>query len=54
MANTALLCSSSTVTNDGFITKATPIGYIDSKCNISKVISSRSCLIGYSGFISRE
>ena len=36
-----------------FITKAMPIGYIDNKYHISK-LKSRTCLIGYSGFISRE
>ena len=37
-----------------FITKATPIGYIDSQCHYRQIESSRTCLIGYSGFISRE
>ena len=37
-----------------FVTKAMPIGYIDSKCHISKVKGSRTCLIDYSDFISRE
>ena len=31
-----------------FITKATPIGYIDSKCYTSKLKNNRTCLIGYS------
>ena len=30
------------------------MGYIDSKCHMSKLKSSRTCLIGYSGFISSE
>ena len=37
-----------------FITKATPISYFDSKYHIKKLKSSRTCLIGYSGFISFE
>ena len=37
-----------------FVTETMPIGYIDSKCHISKLKSSRICLIGYSGFISHE
>ena len=37
-----------------FIAKATPIGYINSKCHIKRLKSSRTCLIGYSGFISRH
>ena len=37
-----------------FVTKAMSIGYIDSKYHIKKLKSSRTCLIGYSGFISRE
>ena len=28
--------------------------YIDSKCHIKKLKSSRTCLVGYSGFFSRE
>ena len=48
MVNTALSCSSSTVTQ--FITKATAISYIDSKSHIKKLRR----LIDYSGFISRE
>ena len=44
MANTASPCSSSTVTHD----------VIDSKCHIKKLKSSRTCLIGYSGFISHS
>ena len=35
-----------------FVTKATPISYIDSKCHISKLKTSGICLIGYSGFIA--
>ena len=52
MANTALPCSSLALTQMRFITKATPISYIDSKCHIKKLKSSRTCLIGYSDFIS--
>ena len=37
-----------------FITKATSTCYIDSKCHINKLKSSKICLIGYSNFISRE
>ena len=37
-----------------FVTKATAITNIDSKCHIKKLKSSRTCLIGYSGFISHE
>ena len=33
-----------------FVSKATPIGYIDSKCHIKR-LSSKTCLIDYSGFI---
>ena len=51
MANTALSFSSSTITHDAF---APPISNIDSKCHTKKLKSSRTCLIGYSGFISRE
>ena len=35
-----------------FITKATPIGYIDIKCHIIKLKSSETCLIGYLGLIT--
>ena len=35
-----------------FVTKTTPIGYIDSKCHIKNLKSSKTCLIGYSGLIS--
>ena len=52
MANTALLCSTYLMIR--FVTKATPINHIDSKCHIKKLKSSRTCLIGYSGFISHE
>ena len=31
-----------------------PISYIDGKCHIKKLKSSRTCLIDYSGFILRE
>ena len=34
------------------VTKATPNGYIDSKCHINRLKSSINCLIGYSDFIS--
>ena len=37
-----------------FVTKDILISYINSKCHIMKLKSSRTCLIGYSGFISRE
>ena len=37
-----------------FVTKAPPINSIDGKCRTKKLKSSRTCLIGYSGFISRE
>ena len=37
-----------------FVTKAPPINSIDSKCHTKKLKSSRTCLIGYSGFISLE
>ena len=37
-----------------FVTRATPIGYINSKCHIKKLKSSRICLIGYLGFILLE
>ena len=37
-----------------FVTKAPPINSIDSKCRTNKLKSSRTYLIGYSGFISRE
>ena len=37
-----------------FITKATTINNINSKCYIKKLKSSRTCLIGYSCFILRE
>ena len=37
-----------------FVTKATPISNTDSKCHIKKLKRSRTCLIGYSGFISCE
>ena len=37
-----------------FVTKATPIGYIDSKFDIKKQKISKTCLIGYLAFISRE
>ena len=37
-----------------FITKAPPIININSKCHIKKLKSSRTCLIGYLDFISRE
>ena len=37
-----------------FVTKTMPIDNIDSKCHIKKLKSSRTCLIGYSGFISHE
>ena len=36
------------------VTKAPPINSIDSKCRTKKLKSSRTCLIGYSGFISHE
>ena len=36
------------------VTKAPSINNIDSKCLIRKLKSSRTCLIGYLGFISRE
>ena len=35
-----------------FVNKATPISYIDSKCCVKKLNSSRNCFIGYLGFIS--
>ena len=37
-----------------FVTKAPPISNIDDKCHIKKLKSSKTCLIGYSGFFSRE
>ena len=37
-----------------FITKALPINSIDSKCRTEKLKDSRTCLIGYSDFISHE
>ena len=37
-----------------FITKATPINNIDSRCRIRKPESSIAYITGYSGFISRE
>ena len=37
-----------------FVTKAMPISYFDSTRHISKLKSSRTCLIGYSGFMSCE
>ena len=37
-----------------FITKATPIGYIDIKCHIRKLKGSGNCLIGNSGLITRD
>ena len=37
-----------------FVTKAMPISNITSKCSKKILKSSRTCLIGYSGFISRE
>ena len=43
--------SSSTVINDVL---RYSISYIDSKCHIRKLKSTRTCLIGYSDFISRE
>ena len=33
---------------------APPINSIDSKCRTEKLKGSRTCLIGYSDFISRE
>ena len=42
------------VTRTCFVTKAMPISYIDSKCHIKKMKRSRTCLIGYSDFISHE
>ena len=54
MANTILLSSSLTVTKMHFVTNAMPIGYINSNCHISKMKSSRTCLIGYSDVISNE
>ena len=37
-----------------FVTKGPPINSIDSKCCTEKLKGSRTCLIGYSDFISRE
>ena len=37
-----------------FVTKAMPIDGIDGKCHIKKLKSSRTCLTGYSAFISHE
>ena len=37
-----------------FVTKATPIACIDGKCYIKKLKSSRTCLTGYSAFVSHE
>ena len=37
-----------------FVTKALPINSIDSKCHTEKLKGSRTCLIGYSDFISHE
>ena len=54
MANTALPCSSVVVSHDALVTKAPPISNIDGKCHIKKLKSSRTSLIGYSGFIPRE
>ena len=54
VANTALPCSSSTVTNNELHTKAMLISYFNSKCHINKLKSNRTCLIGHTGFISHE
>ena len=57
MTNTILPCSSLEVTHDALpaiVTKAPPINSIDSKCHTEKLKGSRTCLIGYSDFISRE
>ena len=35
-----------------FFTKTMPISNIDRQCHIKKLKSSRTCMIGYSGFIS--
>ena len=54
MENTVLPCSSS-MDDTQFVTKATPIGYIDSKLMpYKKLKGSRTCFIGYSGLISCE
>ena len=47
-----ILYSSLTVTHNTLVTKATPIGYIDSKYVPYKEADKqyRTCLIGYSGF----
>ena len=37
-----------------FVTKATPISYIDNKSHIEKLKSIWTCLIGYSDYISSE
>ena len=37
-----------------FVTKAPPINSINSKCHTEKLKGSRTCLIGYSDFISCE
>ena len=37
-----------------FVTKAKPISYINSKCHIKTLKSSRTCLIGYLAFISHK
>ena len=37
-----------------FVTKAPPINNINSKCYTEKLKGSKTCLIGYSDFISRE
>ena len=52
-ANTVLPCSLWMEFTMGFVTKATPINYVD-KCHIKKLKSRKTCLIGYSGFISHE
>ena len=49
MASSALPCSS--LAGVHVVNKAMPINNIDSKCYIKQLKSSRTCLIGYPGFI---
>ena len=52
MANTALaalLWQKFTMCFDSFVTKALPISYLDSKCHIKKMKSSRTCLTNHTG-----
>ena len=49
----SITSSSLEVTHDT-LRKAPPINIIDSKCRTEKLKGSRTCLIGYSDFISHE